>query len=403
MPDYPAAMTGFNEEPLGISGFDDQFPTVALGDIARLVVRPVPVVPGEKYRTIGVKWWGEGAYERATIDGTQTSARSLSLVRTDDLVINKIWVRHGSVAIASQAVDGCSASAEFPTFELDQCQVVPRWLHWLTKTQGFWASCDQLSRGTSGKNRIRPELFLTIRVVLPSLEEQHRIVSRIEAVANRVQTIRQLDTEIQETGQRMLNSTFQRLVRGASLKPLDEVAPLTRRAVDINSTDQYSELGIRSFGRGTFHKATIAGADIGSKRLFQIHPGDLLFNNVFAWEGAVAVARDVDRGRVGSHRFITCIPHRGIVTAKFLRFFFLSPEGLRLLGEASPGGAGRNRTLGLRALAKIEVPVPAYESQLWFDSLQDRLESAGHERMVRRSRLDLLLPAVLDRATRGQL
>src|SRR5437868_14036076 len=100
---------------------------VALGDIAKPVSRTVPVIPGQSYRTIGVKWWGEGAYERETIDGSQTAAKTLSLVREGDLIINKIWVRHGSTAIASSAVDGCAASGEFPTFKLDRSRVLPRW------------------------------------------------------------------------------------------------------------------------------------------------------------------------------------------------------------------------------------------------------------------------------------
>ena len=58
-------------------------------------------MPGVSYRTIGVKWWGEGAYERETIDGSQTAARTLSIVREGDLIINKILVRHGSTAVAS--------------------------------------------------------------------------------------------------------------------------------------------------------------------------------------------------------------------------------------------------------------------------------------------------------------
>jgi type I restriction enzyme S subunit len=68
---------------------------VQLGDIAKPVSRTIPVVPGEAYRTIGVKWWGEGAYERETIDGSRTAAKTLSLVRQGDLIINKIWVRNG--------------------------------------------------------------------------------------------------------------------------------------------------------------------------------------------------------------------------------------------------------------------------------------------------------------------
>src|SRR6266487_6365335 len=111
------------------------FPLTPLGEIAKSISRVVDVIPGQSYRTIGVKWWGEGAYERETIDGSQTAAKTLSLVREGDLIINKIWVRHGSTAIASMAVDGCAASGEFPTFHLELDRVVPRWIHWLTKTR----------------------------------------------------------------------------------------------------------------------------------------------------------------------------------------------------------------------------------------------------------------------------
>src|ERR1700746_2753602 len=111
---------------------------VKLGDIAESVTRAVEVVPGQSYRTIGVKWWGEGAYERQTIDGSRTAAKSLSLVRKGDLIINKIWVRHGSTAIAGADVDGCAASGEFPTFALKESLVAPGWLFWHTKTPAFW-------------------------------------------------------------------------------------------------------------------------------------------------------------------------------------------------------------------------------------------------------------------------
>jgi len=171
-------------------------PEVALADIAKPISRTVEVIPGQSYRTIGVKWWGEGAYERETIDGSRTAAKTLSLVRQGDLIINKIWVRHGSTAIASADVDGCAASGEFPTFSLDENRVAHRWLHWQTKTRDFWTKCDELSRGTSGKNRITPELFLTIRVPLPPLMEQRRILARIDELATQIREARTLRDEI---------------------------------------------------------------------------------------------------------------------------------------------------------------------------------------------------------------
>ena len=71
---------------------------------------------GTEYRTIGVKWWGMGVYERETIDGSRTAAKNLSIVREGDLIINKIWVRHGSVAIADKDVDGCAWLWRIPNF-----------------------------------------------------------------------------------------------------------------------------------------------------------------------------------------------------------------------------------------------------------------------------------------------
>ena len=191
------------------------YPRVPLGEIARSISRPLPVEPGKAYRTLGVKWWGEGAYERQTIDGAATAAKVLSLVRENDLIINKIWVRHGSTAIVGAAVDGCAASGEFPTFELDRARVLPAWLHWQTKTPGFWAKCDALSQGTSGKNRIKPDLFLTIEVPLPPLAEQRRVVARIEALAAKIAEARRLRAEAVEERETFSQAARQALISDA--------------------------------------------------------------------------------------------------------------------------------------------------------------------------------------------
>src|SRR5262249_9141015 len=56
----------------------------------------------------------------------------------------------------------------------------------------LWEQCDEKSRGTSGKNRIRPERFLEILIPLPSREEQRRIIARIEELFSKVEEARSL-------------------------------------------------------------------------------------------------------------------------------------------------------------------------------------------------------------------
>ena len=139
----------------------------------------------------------------------------------------------------------------------------------------------------------------------------------------------------------------------------------------------------------------LAWPDVGTKRLFRVLPGDLVFNIVFAWEGAVAVARPEDEGRVGSHRFLTCVPVDGEALAEFLWFYFLTGEGLTALGEASPGGAGRNRTLGLHALAGIEVPVPSFADQQRFVEMLHFRDDTRARHQASDAKCEALVPELL--------
>jgi type I restriction enzyme S subunit len=376
---------------------------VPLGEIATPIERAAVPLPGTVYRQVGVKLWGQGAYERETLDGAKTSYKTLSRVEAGDIIVNKIWARNGSVAVIPESLAGGYVSGEFPTFLPATGKLDPRWFHWFTKTHRCWEQCDEKSRGTSGKNRIRPELFLEIRIPLPRLSEQRGILARIEQFAAKIQEARHVQLETALMLQHLLHGAYSRIIAGAPLRLMAEVAPLVRRPVQVNLENEYLELGIRSFGKGTFHKASAAGATLGTKRIFNIKPGDLLFNIVFAWEGAVAVAKKEDDGRVGSHRFLTCVAKEGVATADYLCFHFLTDNGLEDLGRASPGGAGRNRTLGLEALSAIQVPVPSYGKQLGFDTLQAKVDALKKLQTETAAELDALLPSIVDRAFKGEL
>jgi type I restriction enzyme, S subunit len=142
-----------------------------------------------------------------------------------------------------------------------------------------------------------------------------------------------------------------------------DVIELQRRKIEVDPLETYEEIGVRSFGKGIFHKEPVIGAVLGSKRMFTVCPGDLVFNNVFAWEGAVALAGSSKAGMCGSHRFLTYTARDSDVDLAFLRYFFISEPGLAALGSASPGSAGRNRTLAIDRFENLEVPLPDASEQ----------------------------------------
>jgi type I restriction enzyme S subunit len=391
-------------------------PEVPLAEIATPISRNIEVIPGRRYRTIGVKWWGEGAYERQTIDGSRTAAKTLSLVRQGDLIINKIWVRHGSTAIAGADVDGCAASGEFPTFALNEGRVEPRWLHWQTKTRGFWAKCDALSQGTSGKNRIKPELFLTIRVPLPPLDEQRRLVARIEVLAAQLHEARTLRQEAADETQAFAGASASRLFQESrKQQPIETIAEV-RGGIQKGPH--------RTPGANPVRYLTVAHVQrnrilTDSPRYFEVSPeelqrwrlrrGDVLIiegNGSADQIGRTALFRGEIENCVHQNHVIRIRPDQEQMSPEFLNAFLNSPAGQEAVQAQSRTSSGL-RSLSVGRIKSIAVPVPPLADQrrvvAELDALQVEVEALKRLQAETAAELEALLPSILDRAFAGAL
>jgi type I restriction enzyme S subunit len=375
---------------------------VPLGEVLaeRQEVPSVDALTRGEVRILAKIGFDDGRIQLRTGSETRTN---MILIRPGDLVISGINAAKGAIAIYDQGnTEPIAATIHYGSYTPNKEKVDVRYLWWLLRSGTFR---ELLVKHVPGgiKTELKAARLLPIPIPLPPLPEQRRIVTRIDELAAKIEEARSLKDSVSNEVNQMLLADFSRLLASAETRPMSEVAPIIRRSVGVEDNSIYPELGIRSFGKGTFHKPALSAIEVGTKKLFRIEPGDLIFNNVFAWEGAVAVARPEDAGRFGSHRFITCIAKKGIARAKFLCFYFLTSEGLEKLGEASPGGAGRNRTLGLEALSEINVPLPAYEKQMWFEDLQATVEVLNHVQAESAAELDSMLPSILDKAFKGKL
>lgn len=129
-------------------------------------------------------------------------------------------------------------------------------------------------------------------------------------------------------------------------------------SVSVKPETMYREIGIRSHGKGIFHKEPVRGKVIGDKRVFHVVADALILNIVFAWEQAVATTSKSEVGLIASHRFPMYVAKPGKCDVEYVKEFFLTKVGKHLLGVASPGGAGRNKTLGQKEFENLEIALP---------------------------------------------
>jgi restriction endonuclease S subunit len=149
----------------------------------------------------------------------------------------------------------------------------------------------------------------------------------------------------------------------------------------------YREIGIRSHGKGIFHKEPVSGESLGDKRVYPVIPGCLTLNIVFAWERALAVTTEQERGMVASHRFPMFRSDRERLLPEYALQYLLSQKGNEVLQLASPGGAGRNRTLSQTTLLKTAIPLPSIDEQRRIVAF---VETADREIDLLRRQLDAL-------------
>jgi type I restriction enzyme S subunit len=367
----------------------------------QLATEMVAVEPEKEYVIAGIYSFGRGLIRRPTIRGSETAYTRLGCLRAGQFTMSKLNGWEGALTIVPDEFDGLYVSPEYPVFDIDTDVADPTYLAYLAKWPSLW---DRLTpRGSMvRRKRIVPATLLATSVPLPDLPEQRRIATRLDRTFGKVARARQLHAHRADLRGAYRESVITEASRVATESvQIKNILTLKRRQVFLEAKASYREVGIRSFGRGIFHKDPVTGDQIGDKRVFSIEPGDLLFSNVFAWEGAVALAGTAESGMIGSHRFMTYVVNDSLADAGYLKHYFTSEAGLEIIRRASPGSAGRNRTLGIKTFDEqwFQLPDPRMQQHI-----RERLDTIATRRMYDDlETLDALSRSLLNSAFGGEL
>jgi type I restriction enzyme S subunit len=340
-------------------------PECALSEVLHLDVADEALQPDHDYPIAGVYGFGRGLFQRGPIRSDETSYPKLNRLAAGRLVMSRLKAFEGAITVIPPGFDGWYLSPEFPTFAIDPAKGDERYIANLCAWPELWTRLGAQSKGVGARKvRVSAERLLAIKVPLPDLGEQRRIAARLDSMLDKVSRASKLHAHRADLNVALKESLISSVIgRANGAVPVKKVMTLERRQVFPQAGESYREIGIKSFGRGIFHKDPVSADEIGSKRVFSIEPGDLIFSNVFAWEGAVGLADEAESGMIGSHRFMTYVIDDSVGDAAYLKHYFTSSHGLDVIRRASPGSAGRNKTLGIRSFEEQLIPAPDIETQ----------------------------------------
>ncbi len=250
-----------------------------------------------------------------------------------------------------------------------------------------------LAKSTISANiNINQVALNSLQLPIPPISEQQKIAEILStwdyAIANCKTTINSIRDRNKGLAQQLLSGKNR--LSGFNdkweLKPLGDLLIYTPREVD-KPNETFLALGLRSHGKGVFHKPDFEPSAIAMTKLYEVKENDLVVNITFAWEQAIAIASKKDEGGLVSHRFPTYTFNPKTATHLYFKFFILQSFFKSMLELISPGGAGRNRVMSKKDFLKLEVKVPKIEEQI---AIAQVLETADQELKSYEAKLEAL-------------
>jgi type I restriction enzyme S subunit len=389
--------------------------TAALGSLLTRADRFEPRDDLTEYQFAGTYSFGRGIFVGERKNGASFRLDEIQRVQAGDFVYCKIMAWEGAFGLVPKEADGCVMSGAFVAYTVNKERVIPRYLDLYFRLPQVWKAVGGQSTGTNVRRRsLHPSQFEATSIPLPPLDEQRRIVARIEELAGKIEEARGLRQEtlgqaellevavMKQMRNKMLQSSYPRDRLGC-------VTHVTSGGTPSRDNPSYWNGSIPWIKTGELRDGDISDAeeyitDVGlansSAKLFPI---DTILIAIYG--------QGQTRGRTArllveattNQACCAVLPELSRLEPRFLQYWLRS---LYLeLREESHGGAQPN--WNGKMINNITIALPPLSVQrasvIQLDELVTKVQRVKYYQAEAAAELDALLPSILDKAFKGEL
>jgi type I restriction enzyme S subunit len=134
---------------------------------------------GAAYDTMGVRWYGRGAYLRPS---SRPQTKSLNRAHAGDFVFCRIDVQNGPFAVVPAELDGALVTSEFPLYTVNTQTLDADYLALCFASEDTRGRIGRLRDGRDGRARWKEADFEAWEIPLPPVPVQKQIVKVMQAV-----------------------------------------------------------------------------------------------------------------------------------------------------------------------------------------------------------------------------
>jgi len=344
--------------------------------------------------------------------GTRTK---LILVQPGDLLVSGINAAKGAIAVYDESeTKPIAATIHYGAYVPDKSRVDTNYLWWLLRS-GFFR--ELLSSQVPGgiKTELKAKRLLPVRVPLPPLAEQRRIVARIENLAGQIEDAVALQQrtafEAESLMVSRLDTLFRQFTRQYETTPLGDVLTEANYGTSEKCESTRSEGAIPvlripnvASERVSLESLKYAAWLAKNDRNLLLSPGDILVvrtNGSWDLVGRCAVVQWLPEPMAFASYLIRLRCDTSLVDPSYVQHLLRYLRMSRVLFDSARTTAGQyNVSLG--RLRSVKLPIPPLSQQELLISEVDRLQSQINKVRTLQQEIstefDALLNAILARA-----
>lgn len=395
------------------------WPLVALGEVVRHRKEFIQIDDLASYKRCRVKLHAQGIVLRDTVPGAEIKTKKQQVCRAGEFLVAEIDAKVGGFGIVPGVLDGAIVSSHYFLFMINEAGLDHRFLEFFSRTPAFR---DQVTaQGSTNYAAVRPAEILGYQVPLPPLPEQRRIVARIEALAAKIEEARALRQQAADESRQLMEAEEWKVWPDehiATAVPLESVTTYLARGRQSQQGEsnlfliktQHVQMG--KYIPTMMRLANEAAAKVAPDAL--VRPDDILIAcSAAGCLGRVAYVEAMSRPASTDTHVAIARANVAMVLPRYLYAYLRGAHGQVQLRSREKGDWTREKIgfrfteLNLADLRRVPVPVPSLPDQhrivAYLDGLQAKVDALMQLQSETAAELDALLPAILDKAFKGEL
>lgn len=396
-----------------------RWPMVTFGEILRPNRRPYNLGPTEDADLVGMRLYGEGPFHRERKLAMQIRKKSHFVIKANDVIYNKLFAWKGTFGVVPLELDGMLVSDKFPTYEADQSKVDLNYLRWYFRYSPLWDQAKEYSKGAAALSKLtlNPPDFPKLTLPLPPLAEQRRLVERIDALAAKIEEAKRLRTAAHKETIALLNAAITSVVGNLSMNGRlgDVLIKKPRNGWSARCDGSDTGIPVLSLGavtgfryRQDQFKRTSEPVDPSGH--YWLRDGDLLItrSNTPELVGHAAIYNGQPSPCIYPDLMMRLEVDEGRVNKRFIHYLLRSRYARDFIKGNAKGTSPTMKKISQEVVMSIPFPEDLqledqHDIVAMLDINQSRVDELGKQQIETASELAAMLPAILDRAFRGEL